>query len=137
MKEGQVEMKKLLASIVLTTLFLLTACSNTVETVCIIHGLTITIQSENGEISSIVREGVIDISNMSEDEIELAIEVGLEAAIALAGASAEITYNIDGDTLTISSIFTTEVLTAIADADDGLSLEDFLTMIEADGGNCN
>ena len=118
-------MKKLLALTGLAALLILTACggnSGGDETVCTfedsIHSVRLTVESEDGQVTSVNSEERIDITDWDEEEIEE------EKAWA------------EADGLSCSVSGSTLVCTGSEDVDN-MELDDFVDRMESRGATCN
>jgi len=131
-------MKKLL-SIILLSVFVLAACAGSgTETesnndsanrtvVCADEDVSLTLHSEDGVITSIVVEGTENISNMSEEEISLAIGM----FEGLGG-----TYEMDGDYLNLSLELDVDQAMTFLEM-PSTDLDEIIADAEENGATCN
>ena len=128
-------MKKISGLTTLAIVFLLTACGGNSETVCTIEenffgGLMVaTFESDDNEITSATMEFRIDISDMSDEEIQE--QINLETR-----HDEDVEYEIDGDTLIFSQTIGGADLEA---AGLGLSrnLDEMIAQMEGNGATCD
>jgi hypothetical protein len=117
-------MKKLLGLSAITALFVLTACGESSdETVCTMAvgeegiEMTLTAQSEDGEITSIDFETRLDISELDEDFVEMMIE---EDGVELDGGYIVSTQTVTPGELSVPT-----------------DLDEFIEELEDQGATCN
>jgi len=129
----EIKMKKILGLTSLAVVFLLTACGVDGETVCTMEeiffggSMLARIESDDNEITSATMELRIDISDMSDEEIQDQIDSEMRH-------SDDVDYEIDGDTLIFSQTIGGADL-----ASEGLSrnLSEMVAEMEGNGATCD
>jgi len=129
-------MKKLLGLTGLAALFVLAACggSDTVTTSCEVDAMgmemTMTAESEDGEITSIEAEVRMPLAMLGVEAADVDLESD-ELADMLAGMGFDGDVDLDGDYLVVTDSGTAEELGESAD------LDEFIAGAEALGGTCS